>query len=66
MLTDIGEALMGVDLDAGVHTISMEYTAPGLWEGSILTFLCVALYMASGILERKLARRNSLHAETAD
>ena len=62
----VGEALMGVDLDAGVHTIPMEYTAPGLWEGSILTFLCVALYMASGILERKLARRNSLHAETAD
>lgn len=55
----VGDALMGVDLDAGVHMISMEYTAPGLWAGSILTFLCVALFMASQVLERKLQAKKA-------
>jgi len=49
----VGEALTGIDLGEGEHEISMEYTAQGLWEGSLITALCVGLYMVSVLIERK-------------
>lgn len=49
----VGEALTGIDLTEGTHTVSMDYTPEGLWAGSLLTFLCTALYMGTGVLERK-------------
>lgn len=49
----IGKALTGVSLGIGTHTIEMKYTPPGLWLGSFLSLLCVALYMLSGVLEGK-------------
>lgn len=49
----VGEALTGIDLETGVHEISMDYTPDGLWMGSLLTLLCVMLFLVTGALERK-------------
>lgn len=49
----VGEALTGIDLTEGTHEIAMDYTPQGLWAGSFLTFLSVALYFGTGIVERK-------------
>ncbi len=49
----IGGALTGVALDQGSHSISMKYTPPGLWTGSILSVLCLLLYLLSGIWEKR-------------
>jgi uncharacterized membrane protein YfhO len=40
----IGEALTGIDLTAGTHEISMDYTANGLWLGTAITILCMVLF----------------------
>ena len=53
----VGEALMGIDLTEGYHEITMDYTAPGLWEGSALTLLSVALYVSTVILENTRRKR---------
>lgn len=55
----VGEALMGIDLAEGDHEITMDYTAPGLWEGSALTLLFAALYISTVILEN-LRRKKRL------
>ncbi|MCI7814523.1 MAG: GtrA family protein [Lachnospiraceae bacterium] len=49
----IGEALMGIDLEAGEHQITLSYTPPGLWLGSFLSIVCIALYLATMMMERK-------------
>jgi LL-diaminopimelate aminotransferase len=43
----VGEALMGVHVEAGTHRIEMKYTPPGLWAGSALSLICVVLYLLS-------------------
>ena len=50
----IGGALIGIDLDAGEHTITMKYTPPGLWMGTGLTLVCLLLFFLSGLVEKKL------------
>lgn len=50
----VGEALMGIHLEAGTHTITMKYTPPGLWLGTGLTLLCVLLFFFSGMVEKRL------------
>lgn len=52
----VGEALTGIDLTEGEHEITMDYTPDGLWMGSLLTFLSVALYFGTGFVERKRER----------
>lgn len=37
----IGNALMGIELEAGKHTISMKYTSPGFVEGAKITGIAV-------------------------
>lgn len=49
----IGGALMGIDLEAGDHEISMTYTPAGLWPGAILSGVCVVLFILTCILEAK-------------
>lgn len=49
----VGGALMGVHLEPGSHTIRMKYTPPGLWTGSVLSFLCILLFFLSGIVEKR-------------
>lgn len=53
----VGEALTGIDLTEGEHEISMDYTPEGLWMGSFLTLASVALYLGTGIMERKKERK---------
>lgn len=61
----VGQALMGIDLESGEHEISMDYTPPGLWSGSLLTFLCIALYLMTGFLEG-MNRANAEAATTEE
>lgn len=49
----VGRSLLGIDLTEGIHEISLDYTAPGLWEGSILTILCVLLFLCTLMLENQ-------------
>ncbi len=49
----VGQALTGIHLSAGAHEIRMKYTPRGLWPGTFLTLLCAALYMVSGVLEKR-------------
>ena len=53
----IGKALTGLSLGTGQHTVEMKYTPPGLWMGSFLSLVCIALYLITGNLERKSAER---------
>ncbi len=50
----VGQALTGVHLPAGIHEIRMKYTPKGLWAGTFITLLCAALYMVSGVLEKRV------------
>lgn len=49
----IGGALTGVPLEPGTHTIEMKFTPPGLWAGSVISLICLLLYLLSGIWEKK-------------
>lgn len=49
----VGEALTGIDITEGEHTISMSYTPDGLVLGSILTIVCAGLFAVTGLLEKK-------------
>lgn len=53
----IGEALMGIDLEAGDHEIVLSYTPPGLWAGSALTIACVVLYLGTMAIEGKIEKK---------
>lgn len=50
----VGTALMAVDITEGIHEVSLDYTAPGLLAGSILSILCVFLLLATFFLENKM------------
>ena len=55
----IGDALTGVDVTEGTHTITFEYTPEGLWKGTWISLICVALYLlTSAIWIRKVKSRN--------
>ncbi len=54
----VGGALTGVDLEAGVHEISMDYTPPGLWMGTLLSFLCAALFCGTAAAVQRKEKRN--------
>lgn len=50
----VGEALMGIHLEGGMHEISMDYTPAGLWLGTVVSALCAALYvMTVAYVKRK-------------
>ena len=49
----VGTALMAVDITEGIHEIALDYTAPGLLAGSILSILCILLLLATFMLENK-------------
>lgn len=51
----VGEALMGIRLDGGVHEISMDYTPAGLWLGTAVSVLCAALYVLTAAYAKKKA-----------
>lgn len=53
----VGEALTGIHLDAGTHTIEMEYISPGLKEGLLISMASVSLFLLAVILEKRKGRR---------
>ncbi|MDO4453026.1 MAG: GtrA family protein [Eubacteriales bacterium] len=53
----IGEALMGIDLDAGTHQIVLAYTPPGLWIGSLLTVISIGLYFGTIAMEGRMRKK---------
>lgn len=56
----VGDALTGIELAAGEHTIEMDYTPKGLWAGTFLSLLCAALYLAtSAVTQRKEKERQA-------
>lgn len=60
----LGDALTGVDLKAGEHTIEMVYTPEGLWLGTFLSLLCVALYLGTtAVTQRNEQKKLALQKE---
>ena len=57
-LIKIGDSLMGVDLTAGDHEISMTYTPGGLWAGLLLSILCGIVFVLTCILEKRRKRED--------
>ena len=53
----IGEALMGIDLEAGTHQIVLAYTPPGLWIGSLLTIISMGLYFGTIAMEGRMRKK---------
>lgn len=49
----IGEALTGVQLEAGEHTIRMKYMPQGFLPGAFISIVCALLYVMSGIWEKQ-------------
>ena len=44
--------MMGIDLEAGTHTIEMNFTPAGLWQGSMISIVCIGLYLLTAMLEQ--------------
>ena len=61
----VGEALMGLDLQPGDHEIFMTFTPAGLWLGSILSLVCVALFLLSCYVEGRLQARGEKKEQLA-
>lgn len=65
----VGSALTGVDLKAGDHTIEMDFVPAGLWQGSIISGICIALYLISALFEeygKKRKKQEEAEGETED
>ena len=52
----IGDALTGIDLTEGTHTIEMTYTPEGLWMGTLLSLICVALYLITTAIGQRIGK----------
>lgn len=53
----IGEALIGIDLGTGDHEIVMEFTPEGYRLGSIISLVCLVLFLLSCLMENFLKKR---------
>ena len=62
----IGEALMGLHLTAGEHSIHMSYMPDGMMTGLVLSLVCAALMVVSFIYESKRKKKETdMAADTA-
>ena len=43
----IGDALIGINLDSGEHTLELNYTPAGFGVGTILSLICILLFILS-------------------
>ena len=65
----VGEALMGLDLAAGDHEITMDFVPDGLKQGTIITVICMLFYMIGSLIEvfyEKKESGKSLNEENED
>ncbi|MGN0354631.1 MAG: YfhO family protein, partial [Muricoprocola sp.] len=53
----VGEALTGIDLGTGDHEIVMEFTPDGFRLGSIISLVCLVLFLLSCLMENFLKKR---------
>jgi len=49
----IGDSLIGIHMEAGEHTLELNYTPAGLWLGTFLSLICVLLYILSLTIDKK-------------
>ena len=59
----IGSTLMGLELTAGDHEISMKYTPAGFWIGFVLSLLCVVLFVLSIQWEKKRKEEENMELQ---
>lgn len=52
----VGQALMGLDVSAGSHTVELDYTPPGMWLGTAISLLCIVLYVLGMNMEERLRK----------
>ncbi|MCD8011810.1 MAG: YfhO family protein [Lachnospiraceae bacterium] len=52
----VGDALIGVHLEEGSHTVKMVYTPSGFWLGGGITLLCAVLFLLTEVWERRKRR----------
>lgn len=66
----LGGALTGIDLKAGKHSVRLRYTPEGLWPGTLISLVCIALYLFSRSVEarrrRALAERKERETQDTD
>ena len=65
----VGDALTGIDLEAGTHTIEMNFIPEGLWQGSMISIVSIGLYLLSAMLEQygqKKKKQEETEGETED
>lgn len=63
-ITELYNALIGVKLTAGTHSIEMKFTPPGFYTGLLLTVLGICTVIVIGIFE-KTDRKKAAPAEGA-
>ena len=62
----VGTALTGIDLGEGEHEIEMTFTPEGLWLGSILTLVSMALFLFSCLAENRIGKRAERRRQSED
>ena len=55
----VAVAFIGVDMDAGTHTIEFSYMPQGMLPGILISILCMVILMISLQVEKKLEMRRS-------
>ena len=53
----VGDALTGVDLTEGHHSIEMNFVPSGLEQGSLISVVCIILYLFSALLEQYIQKK---------
>ena len=53
----VGDALTGVDLTEGHHSIEMNFVPSGLEPGSLISVVCIILYLFSALLEQYIQKK---------
>ena len=69
-ITPLADALIGVHLTEGTHTIRLHYTTPGLKAGAAISGVAIALFALSMLLVRYRRRaekvRESVEENTGE
>ena len=55
----VAGAFIGVDMDAGTHTVEFSYMPQGMLPGILISILCMVILMISLRVEKKLEMRRS-------
>lgn len=53
----VGNALTGLDLSEGRHTLEMDYTPDGLWGGTVISLICIVLFLLTCAAWERMKRK---------